>query len=101
MSVESKRAPAKIHETSEKDWDSTMAVNVKSIFLGCKYGTAQMLKQDVLPSGDRGWIVNISSIYGLVTTYNIRKYRGTKYSNLRNIELIILKPATLRPRGRW
>lgn len=43
-----------------------MAVNVKSIFLGCKYVIAQMLKQDVHPSGDRGWIINLSSIYGLV-----------------------------------
>jgi hypothetical protein len=31
-----------------------------------KYAIAQMMKQDPLPSGDRGWIVNISSIGGLV-----------------------------------
>lgn len=43
-----------------------MAVNLKSVFLGCKYATAQMLKQDLNSAGDRGWIINMSSIYGLV-----------------------------------
>lgn len=43
-----------------------MAVNTKSVFLGCKYACAQMVKQEAHASGDRGWIVNISSIYGLV-----------------------------------
>lgn len=41
-------------------------VNSRGVFLGMKYATAQMMKQDPLPSGDRGWIVNISSIGGLL-----------------------------------
>lgn len=65
--------PARIHETLEDTWDTTMAVNVKSVFLGCKYATNQMLKQDLNSAGDRGWIVNISSIYGLVGG----RYNGT------------------------
>lgn len=52
-----------------------MAVNVKSIFLGCKHVITQMLKQDVHPSGDRGWIINLSSIYGLVGGFYNGKYR--------------------------
>lgn len=43
-----------------------MLVNAKSVFLGCKYVITQMLAQELHESGDRGWIVNISSIYGLV-----------------------------------
>jgi NAD(P)-dependent dehydrogenase (short-subunit alcohol dehydrogenase family) len=43
-----------------------MRVNAKSVFLGCKYGIAQMLKQKPHSSGDRGWIINIASIFGLV-----------------------------------
>lgn len=43
-----------------------MRVNVKSIFLGCKYALAQMLAQKPHSSGDRGWIVNISSIMGMI-----------------------------------
>lgn len=62
-----------IHETSESDWDTTMSVNAKSVFLGCKYAAAQMLKQDLLPTGDRGWIINMSSIYGLVGGSRIRE----------------------------
>ncbi|EAU29457.1 predicted protein [Aspergillus terreus NIH2624] len=60
------RHPAKIHETDEAVWDTTMRVNAKSVFLGCKYGVAQMLKQEPHSSGDRGWIINIASIFGLV-----------------------------------
>ncbi|TVY40761.1 putative oxidoreductase [Lachnellula subtilissima] len=60
------RDPQPIHLTSESTWDITLAVNAKSVFLGCKYATAQMLKQPPHESGDRGWIVNMSSIKGLV-----------------------------------
>jgi NAD(P)-dependent dehydrogenase (short-subunit alcohol dehydrogenase family) len=66
ISTEAGGAPRGIHETSEDDWDLTMAVNLKSVFLGMKYAVAQMLTQEVLPSEDRGWIVNMSSIFGLV-----------------------------------
>ncbi|KAJ5682837.1 Short-chain dehydrogenase [Penicillium macrosclerotiorum] len=57
---------AKCHETSEDLWDTTMRINVKSVFLGCKYATAQMLAQEPHQSGDRGWIINISSIMALI-----------------------------------
>jgi NAD(P)-dependent dehydrogenase (short-subunit alcohol dehydrogenase family) len=73
ISLEAGKPPAKVHETSEYVWDTTMAVNAKSVFLGCKYATLQMLQQDLLPSGDRGWIINVSSIYGLVGGYYTRK----------------------------
>lgn len=63
----------RIHETPEEMWDTVMDVNAKSIFLGCKYATTQMLKQDLLPTGDRGWIVNISSVYGIVGGRGARK----------------------------
>ncbi|KAE9976238.1 hypothetical protein EG328_002717 [Venturia inaequalis] len=58
--------PAPIHLTSEQTWDKTMLVNAKSVFLGCKLVITQMLAQDPHKSGDGGWIINISSIYGLV-----------------------------------
>jgi NAD(P)-dependent dehydrogenase (short-subunit alcohol dehydrogenase family) len=69
ISVEAGNTPKKVHETPEDTWDLTMAVNAKSVFLGCKYACAQMIKQEASPSGDRGWIINISSIYGLVGGY--------------------------------
>lgn len=42
------------------------AVNTRGPFLGMKYAIAQMMKQEPRPSGDRGWVVNIASIGGLV-----------------------------------
>ena len=71
ISIESKR-PGPVHETAEEDWDLTMRVNAKSVFLGCKYATAQMLKQEPHESGDRGWIINLSSIFGLVASTGLR-----------------------------
>lgn len=69
ISIESRQKPARIHETSQETWNVTMAVNTTSVFLGCKYATAQMLKQEPHENGDRGWIINLSSIFGLVGGY--------------------------------
>ena len=55
-----------IHEISEDEWDRVMGVNARSVFLGSKYAIMQMLKQQPHPNGDRGWIINIASIGGLV-----------------------------------
>jgi NAD(P)-dependent dehydrogenase (short-subunit alcohol dehydrogenase family) len=74
VSVEAGKKPCRIHETPEEWWDLTMAVNLKSIFLTSKYAIAQMLKQEKNESGDRGWIINISSIFGIVGGYTVRKY---------------------------
>ncbi|KAI0126185.1 putative oxidoreductase [Xylariales sp. AK1849] len=46
-------------------FQKTMAVNAGGPFLGMKYAITQMLKQDPRPTGDRGWIVNVSSIGGV------------------------------------
>jgi NAD(P)-dependent dehydrogenase (short-subunit alcohol dehydrogenase family) len=73
ISIEAGKQPCRIHETPEEWWDLTIAVNLKSIFLTSKYTIAQMLKQEKSESGDRGWIINISSIFGEVGGYTIRK----------------------------
>ncbi|PLB51293.1 NAD(P)-binding protein [Aspergillus steynii IBT 23096] len=75
--IESRR-PGKVHETDEEAWDKTMLVNAKSVFLGCKYGTAQMLKQEPHESGDRGWIINMSSILGIVGAMITPSYCASK-----------------------
>uniref|UniRef100_L2FUX2 Short chain dehydrogenase n=1 Tax=Colletotrichum fructicola (strain Nara gc5) TaxID=1213859 RepID=L2FUX2_COLFN len=75
----SKQAPPLgIHETPLETWDLTMSVNATSVFLGCKYAIAQMLTQPLLPSGDRGWIVNVSSIFGLVGGRHNISYAASK-----------------------
>jgi NAD(P)-dependent dehydrogenase (short-subunit alcohol dehydrogenase family) len=69
------RHPAVCHLTDENVWDLTLSVNAKSVFLGCKYAIEQMLKQEPHSSGDRGWIVNIASIMGLIGGPENRKRR--------------------------
>lgn len=54
-----------ILETSEADWDSLMAVNLRGAYLFCKRAVATMLEQE--PIGEvRGRIVNVSSQHGMV-----------------------------------
>jgi len=52
-----------------------MRVNTKSVFLGCKYAIAQLLRQDpVHLSGHMGWIVNISSIMASIAGNDNRRF---------------------------
>ncbi|KAF4126257.1 Short-chain dehydrogenase [Geosmithia morbida] len=66
VGLEALRPPAQVHTTDEDLWDKTMMINSKSVFLGCKYAIQQMLQQSPHASGDRGWIINISSIMALI-----------------------------------
>jgi len=54
-----------IVDETEDEWDRTMAVNAKSVWLGCKFAIRQMLTQEPV-NGSRGRVVNIASIGGLV-----------------------------------
>ncbi|CAF9937101.1 hypothetical protein IMSHALPRED_011023 [Imshaugia aleurites] len=55
-----------VHEMTEETWDNVMNINSRSVFLGCKYACAQFMNQAPHESGHRGWIINTSSIMGLV-----------------------------------
>jgi hypothetical protein len=56
-----------------------MAVNGKGVWMGMKFGISQMLRQQPhAPSGDRGWIINISSIAGLIGLVGTSAYSATK-----------------------
>ena len=61
---------ATVVEETEEVYDRTMAINVKGVWLGCKYAIAQFLKQAPLTMANgrtvRGRIVNIASMGGLV-----------------------------------
>lgn len=65
--------PAMLHETQEDVWDQTMLINAKSVFLGCKFALKQMLTQEPHESGDRGWIINTSSIMALIAGLRCRE----------------------------
>lgn len=72
------RNPAVLHLTDEATWDTTMRVNAKSVFLGCKYALTQMLAQEPHAEGDRGWIVNISSIMGMIAGTENREFTTSR-----------------------
>lgn len=57
--------PRPLWELEPESWDRMLDVNLKGVFLGIKFACKQMLKQDPLPGGDRGWIINAASILGL------------------------------------
>jgi NAD(P)-dependent dehydrogenase (short-subunit alcohol dehydrogenase family) len=61
-----------IPETSASDWHKVMDVNLKGIYLGCKYAIPQMISQG------GGCIVNMSSALGLVGDPTLPAYGATK-----------------------
>ena len=61
-----------LEETSAEEWDKTIDVNLKSVFLGCKTFLPDMRKQK------SGSIINISSIAGLVGLSNCSAYNASK-----------------------
>lgn len=68
------RAPAPVWDLDLELFHKTQGVNVNGVFYGIKYASAQMIKQDPLPSGDRGWILNAASVFGLVGTETAAAY---------------------------
>lgn len=64
--------PGSIESTSVDDWDRTMAVNVRGVFLGAKTAIPAMIK-----SGG-GSIINISSNWGIVGFPQAAAYAASK-----------------------
>lgn len=73
ISLEAGRPPARLHETPQETWFNTVSVNLSSIYLTCKNVIPHMLERDKDDAGDRGWIINLSSIYGLVGGKHVSK----------------------------
>ncbi len=60
------------HEITEEEWDKVMAVNVKGVFFCTKHVVPYMRK-----SGG-GSIINLSSIYGIVSAPDVPPYHASK-----------------------
>lgn len=60
------------HELSEEEWDRVQTVNVKGVFFGTKHAIPLMKK------AGRGSIINLSSIYGLVSAPDVPPYHASK-----------------------
>lgn len=59
----------KIVNLSADEWDLVMRVNIRSVFLFCKY---------TLPFMSKGSVVNISSVHAHETTANVIPYASSK-----------------------
>jgi NAD(P)-dependent dehydrogenase (short-subunit alcohol dehydrogenase family) len=70
--IEGKWIP--IAEQSEEDWDQTISINLKGVWLCLKYEIQQMLKQ-----GGGGAIVNMSSVAGLMGSAGAATYCASKH----------------------
>lgn len=82
ISVEggSSHGPRPVWEYDEAAFGKVMDVNVKGVFLGTKYASAQMIKQEPHANGDRGWIVNLASVFGLGGGPGISGYVASKHA---------------------
>ncbi|RMZ71839.1 short-chain alcohol dehydrogenase [Pyrenophora seminiperda CCB06] len=81
ISVESEWQGEKpIWEYEEEALERTMQVNIKGVFLGTKWASKQMVLQDAGPGGDKGWIINLSSIFGLVGKSGLSGYSASKHA---------------------
>lgn len=69
--IEGLSAPT--HECTNENWDRTIGINLKGVWLCMKYEIEQMLKQG------KGVIVNNASIAGLVGFQNIPAYVASKH----------------------
>jgi meso-butanediol dehydrogenase/(S,S)-butanediol dehydrogenase/diacetyl reductase len=63
---------ARLVETKEEDWDRLHSINLKGVFLGCKYAIPAM----ILNGG--GTIVNIASVLGFVGDPDLAAYCAAK-----------------------
>jgi NAD(P)-dependent dehydrogenase (short-subunit alcohol dehydrogenase family) len=59
-----------IVDLPEQDWDRVLAVNLRSVFLFCKYAVPHMAKGSA--------IVNVSSVHAHETTANVVPYAASK-----------------------
>ncbi|PPI83315.1 short-chain dehydrogenase [Marinobacter maroccanus] len=60
------------HELTEEEWDHVQTVNVKGVFFCTKHAIPHMKKAGI------GSIINLSSIYGLVSAPDIPPYHASK-----------------------
>ena len=60
------------HEVTEAEWDWVQGINVKGVFFGTKHAIAH------LRQAGGGSIINLSSIYGLVSAPDLPPYHASK-----------------------
>jgi len=83
---------ATLVETTEESWDRIHSVNLKGVFLGCKYAIPVML-----PTGG-GSIINMASILGFVGDSDLAAYCAAKggVMNLTRVAALTYGPQGIR-----
>jgi NAD(P)-dependent dehydrogenase (short-subunit alcohol dehydrogenase family) len=66
-----------VESTSLDDWKRVHAVDLDSVFIGCKLALPLMART-VAATGVRGSILNISSIAGVIASHNSAAYNSAK-----------------------
>ena len=66
------RLDALVTNLEEEVWDQIIAVNLKGVYLGCKYAVPELIK------AGGGSIVNTSSLAGLLGVGNVHAYTAAK-----------------------
>lgn len=66
------RKDALVTNLDEEIWDQVIAVNLKGVYLGCKYAIPEMIK------AGGGSIINTSSLAGLLGVGNVHAYTAAK-----------------------
>lgn len=71
--------PKPVWESAEADFDAVFRVNVRGVFLGCKYASEQMLRQDRKPNSVKaGSIINVGSVLGVLGKSGTATYAASK-----------------------
>jgi len=60
------------HEITEEEWDRVMSINVKGVFFCTKHAVPHMRQ------AGGGSIINLSSIYGIISSQDIPPYHASK-----------------------
>lgn len=63
---------ARLDETTEEVWDRIQSVNLKGVFLGCKYGIPAIIR------AGGGSVINIASVLGFVADPDLAAYCAAK-----------------------
>ncbi|CAK4032568.1 Hypothetical predicted protein [Lecanosticta acicola] len=76
---------ARAHDLATEHFDLELKVNMRGVWLCCKYALQQMLKQEPREPNargerTRGWIVNAASTLGLVAHTNVPAYCPSKFA---------------------
>ncbi|KAK9806435.1 hypothetical protein WJX73_007252 [Symbiochloris irregularis] len=85
-------------EMTEEDWDSTINVNLKGVFLSGQAAARQMVKQNEASPGRGGAIINMSSVNALLAIPTLASYNASKggIGSLTRCMSLALAPHSIR-----